>query len=190
LGVTTDYLLGAGSSPVSMLDHSAFPYRTDEEFRSVMGAFVAEGLERSEGILAVTTARNIELLRDYLGADSTAVEFADAGAWYSTPTAALAAYRSFTEAALAGDAEWVRIVAEPVWAERSSDEAQRWHRYESLCNLVFSASPMSLTCPYDERSLAPEIVTDAQHTHPYTRHGPESSPNLDYTEPEHFAFQP
>jgi transcriptional regulator with XRE-family HTH domain len=190
LRVSIDYLVDGSRSPPTMLDHSAFPYRTEDQFRNTMGSFLAEGVERSEAVLAVTTLANIELLREHLGGDARSVEFIDASGFYSTPIAALEAYRSFCDAKLEGGAAWVRVVGEPVWAGRSDVEVRIWTRYESLFNLVFAASPVTIVCPYDERSVAPEIVTQAHLTHPHMVGDREISQSADYADPPRFALAP
>jgi hypothetical protein len=189
LGVSIDYLLDGGQSPAAMLDHSAFPYRSEDQFQSTMGSFLAEGVERSEAVLAVTTEPNIELLREHLGADARSVEFIDSSSIYSMPIAALAAFKAFTEDNLALGAPWVRILGEPMWADRSEVEVRLWTRYESLFNLVFAASPLTVCCPYDERSVAPEILTQARLTHAHTIGGTGSSQNPDYADPGTFALE-
>jgi transcriptional regulator with XRE-family HTH domain len=190
LGVSIDYLVDGGQSPPTMLDHSAFPYRSEDQFQRTMGSFVAEGVERSEAVLAVTTGSNIELLRDHLGAEARSVEFLDSASFYSTPIAALAALRAFAEDKLGRGAPWVRILGEPVWADRSEVEVRLWTRYESLINLVLAALPLTVSCPYDERSVAPEILTQAHLTHPHMIGGTRSSQNPDYADPGAFALEP
>jgi transcriptional regulator with XRE-family HTH domain len=189
LGVSIDYLVGASTSSPTMLDHSAFLYRSDDQFRTTIGSFLAEGIERSEALLAVTTSPNIELLHEQLGKDARSVEFIDASSFYSTPIAALEAYRAFAEAKRERGAAWVRVVGEPVWTGRSAGDVRLWTRYESLFNLVFAASPLTVLCPYDERSVSPEIVRQAQFTHPHTvdERGLSNSP--DYADPRRFALE-
>jgi hypothetical protein len=190
LGVSIDYLVGASMSRATMLNHSAFPYHTDDQFQTTMGPFLAEGVERSEAILAVTTLPNIELLREHLGDDVHHVEFVDSSSFLSTPIAALKAFRAFSEAKLEHGAPWVRILGEPRWAERTDAEVRVWTRFESLFNLVFAASPMTAVCPYDERSVAPEILRQAHLTHPHTLGDTGISPSPDYTDPGLFALEP
>jgi hypothetical protein len=188
--VSIDYLVDGSQSPPTMLDHSAFPYRTEDQFRNTMGLFLAEGVERSEAILAVTTGRNIELLREHLGKDARSVEFIDASDFYSTPTAVLDAYRAFSKAKLERGATWVRILGEPRWGGRSDTDVRIWTRYESLFNLVFAASPMTVSCPYDEGSVAPEILRQAHLTHPSTLGEQGISQNSEYTDPGQFTLAP
>lgn len=189
LGVSIDYLVGGTLTGPTMLEHSLFPYSTEDQFRTTMGSFLADGFERSEATLAVTTGPNIELLREHLGRDARSVAFLDASGFYTTPIAALEAYRAFFEAAIERGAPWVRVIGEPVWAGRSDAEVRAWTRYESLFNLVFSASPMTVVCPYDERSVTPEIVRDAHLTHPNAVGGSGVSRSPDYTDPAGIALE-
>ena len=190
LGVSIDYLVEGKLSRPTMLEHSVFPYRTDDQFGTIMGSFLADGVERSEATLAVTTGPNVELLREHLGREARSVEFVDASGFYSTPIAALEAYRAFFKAALERGAPWVRVVGEPMWAGRSDGEVRVWTRYESLFNLVFAGSPLTVVCPYDERSVAPEIVRHAHLTHPNTVGDQGLSQSPPYTDPARFALEP
>jgi transcriptional regulator with XRE-family HTH domain len=189
LGVSIDYLVRGAPLRSTMLEHSAFPYRTNDQFLTTIGAVLTEGIERSEALLAVTADANIELLREHLGKDARRVEFVDASGWYSTPVAALEACRAFIDAKLMRGAPWVRIVGEPVWAGRSDAEVRLWTRYESILNLVFSAYPLTILCPYDERSCAAEIVSQAHLTHPHTIGDGGTSNSPDYADPGRFALE-
>ena len=190
LGVSIDYLVDGGSSPRRMLAHAAFPYRSDEQFTTVIGAFLADGIERSETPLAVTTGAHIELLREQLGNDARKVEFIDSSTFLTSPSAALEGFKDFYEATVQRGAAWVRIVGEPRWAERSPAEVRLWARFESLFNLVFANSALTAVCAYDERSVAAEIVREAHLTHPYTFGDRRFSENPEYVDPSSFALAP
>jgi transcriptional regulator with XRE-family HTH domain len=190
LGLSIDYLVDGTLAGPTMLEHSAFCYHTDDQFRTVLAPFLAEGIERSEAVVAVTTAANIKVLRKYLGKDARSVEFIDASGFYGTPSGTLEAYASLSDAKLKAGAPWVRVVGEPMWAGRTDMEVRLWTRYEALINLRFSASPLSFICPYDERSVDPEIVRHAHVTHPHVVDEEGTSHSADYADPGCFALEP
>jgi transcriptional regulator with XRE-family HTH domain len=189
LGVSVDYLLGRDGSGGSMLEHYALLYATPDEFVESAGPFVAEGIERSEATLAVTTARKIKLLRELLGADASEVTFVEARRWYTTPAASLAAYRAFIEQKLESGVGWIRILGEPVWSGRSASEVALWTRYESLLNLEFAGVPVTVVCPYDTSALRSQILEQARATHQHTRVHGEVAANPEYIEPSRFALE-
>ncbi len=187
LGVTIDYLV-SGESSAPMLSHQVLIYGDDDGFLDATAPFLSEGIERSEALLAVTTARNIGILKDQLGRSADQVQFADAEAWYSAPMSALNAYRAFLDGKLAQGAPWARIVGEPGWSGRSDAEIRVWNQYESLVNLAFGPSPATLLCTYDERSVNPAIVTTARLTHPWIVEGRETVDNPMYRDPGEFVL--
>jgi hypothetical protein len=188
LGVTADYLLGRDGSARSMLEHQALLYETQDDFVERAGAFLAEGVERFETTLAVTTAPKVKLLRKRLGPLASDVTFAPAGRWYTTPAGALAAYHKFVEQKLEAGSGWIRILGEPVWSGRSAAEVVLWTRYESLLNLEFAGLPMTVVCPYDASGLDPEILEQACVTHQHTRAHGEIACNPEYRAPGDFAL--
>jgi transcriptional regulator with XRE-family HTH domain len=189
LRVSIDYLVNGKPSCPTMLEHAFFPYRSDDQFRTTSASFLAAGLERSEATLVVTTERNIELLRERFGRDARRIEFLDASGFYTTPSAALEGYGAFLDLALERGAHWVRVVGEPIWTRKSDAEVRLWTRYESLFNLVFAASPLTAICPYDERSVHPEIVRHAHLTHPSAADDRGVSPSPDFTAPAQVALE-
>jgi transcriptional regulator with XRE-family HTH domain len=188
LGVSLDYLVRGASSRTPMLEHRALIYDSDEALLKTASGFLEEGLDRGEALLAVTDKAKIGLLRRQLGPAAKSIEFVDSARWYKSPGGALDGYREFCDNSLDGGAPWVRVVGEPVWEGRSDSEVEQWIRYESLLNLVFAASAVSILCPYDARALDPKIVRSAHVTHPHTagETGAVSSP--DYTEPGSFVL--
>ena len=181
LGLSADYVLkgGTGSSP--MLEHRALLYRDEAGFESVCGPFLADGVARSEAVMAVTTKANLDVLRSSLGKDAAKARFVESRAWYETPAATVAATRRFLDEAAAAGTPWVRILGEPLWAGRSDDEVHLWTQCEALINLTFAAAPATIMCPYDERTLDASIVRSAAATHP------QMMEDGDPTDNEHFA---
>lgn len=190
LGLTIDYLVNGKLVLTPMLEHYAYFYSEADTYRATMGAFLAAGLERSEAVIAVTTAGNVELLREYLGKDARSVKFVESKNWLTTPDAALEEFRSFSDGKLRGGAPWVRFVAEPIWQTRSEPEVRLWTRFESLVNVIFASSPVTFVCPYDERSTATDVVRDAHLTHPDIVHDAGISHSPDYRGPGRFALDP
>jgi hypothetical protein len=166
-----------------MLEHRALVYSADDEFLDVAAPFLSEGRDRSEALLVVLKARNIALLRERLGSDADAVEFVEAESWYTEPGPALAAYRAMVAAKVEAGAPWVRVVGELLLSGKADSEIARWTRYESLFNLLFASSPVTVFCLYDTRSLPAEIVKMALSTHPHTIGHAGVEPSSDYADP-------
>jgi len=189
LGVSIDYLLGRDDRGRSMLKHCTMLYATHEEFVENASQFIAEGLERSEATVAVTTAPKIRLIQKELGDKAAEVTYVEARRWYSTPMSALAGYRKFIDQSLELGSGWIRILGEPVWSGRSTSEVALWTRYESLLNLELAGAPITVLCPYDTSALDPRILEHAQATHPHTRTHSEIARNPRYVEPSRFALE-
>ena len=190
LRVSIDYLIGseaAMGSPV--FEHHVLAYDSDEDFLAAAVPFLAQGIERSEALLAVTTQANIELLRGSLDSRCEDVVFADSSDWYSSPIEAIRRYLTFVKERFESGAMWVRIVAEPVWAGRSDAEVIAWTRYESLLNLACASSPATILCPYDASVLAAAVVADAHRTHPRVASGTDVAANPAYWKPEDFLLE-
>jgi transcriptional regulator with XRE-family HTH domain len=189
LGVTIDYLISGRSPNRPMLEHYALLYDSDAGFVDTAAPFLAEASDRSQGALAVTTRGNINLLRERLGPAAGGVKFVESSGWYRSPVAALFSYQEFVDQMLGAGVPWIRIVGEPVWAGRSESDVRVWTRYESLINLVFSAAPVSLICPYDTRAVDGEIVRRARVTHPCTMHRDSVATSPDYADPSGFVLE-
>jgi transcriptional regulator with XRE-family HTH domain len=189
LGVSVDYLAG-GAATVSpkLLEHRVLFYRGDDEYLASTVPFLADGIRRGDAVLAVTTRRQIRLLRDALGADAARVEFVDSTKWYRTPAGALRDYRTFVQERFAAGAPWIRIIGEPVWAGRSRAEIAEWTRYESMINLALASSPATIMCPYDARSVPDAVLARARETHPEAAVAGDATANPAYRAPEDFLL--
>lgn len=166
--------------------HRVLFYTGAEEFLATSVPFLHAGLAGDDALLVVTGETNTALLRDALGADAARVDFVDAVDWYRVPTRTLAAYADYVDAR---PGRRVRIIGEPVWHDRSGTEIREWTRYESLCNAVFSGSPVSCLCPYDVSALGHEILANALRTHPEQAIDTAGVPNRLYTDPVDLALE-
>jgi transcriptional regulator with XRE-family HTH domain len=191
LGVSVDYLIGTTATLTPHLfEHRLLTYGSDEDYLEAAIPYIAEGLERSECLLVVTTPAQTALVRDALDVRSEHVEFADSAEWYSSLSQALNRYRAFVKQKFEAGAAWIRVVGDPVWAARSPAEITAWFRYESLVNLAFAAAPATILCPYDNRTVPAEVIADARRTHPDVTHSGGALEVPTYQEPEDFLLQP
>lgn len=165
----------------SGLSHQALVYSSEDEFLAATVPFVLEGLERGERVLAVTSIGNVAILQRALGTDADVVDFADAVEWYIDPATTLRTYQQYVDAHRAGGR--VRVIGEPVWGGLGGERVQAWTRYESLLNVAFAISPVSIMCPYDASALSPAIVHAAHCTHPEICTAGTVSPSSDYVQP-------
>ena len=182
LGVTIDYLVAGGGRAVPMLAHRALLYASEPEFLEVAVPFLAEGTERGEAVLAVTSDANISLLTRRLGDGAKEVEFRECSSWYRTPAQAFLGYRAFLDSRLEAGAPWVRILGEPPWSSSCPEQLRTWMRYEALLTLVFAPRPVNVTCPYDVRGLDEALITHARAIHPHDGELGGSQDGWDYTD--------
>jgi anti-sigma regulatory factor (Ser/Thr protein kinase) len=145
--------------PHAGLDHRALVHAGLEGFAAGAGAFVREGLEREEAVCVVVGAAAGAALRDALGADARAVEFADAQAWYASPVRAIAALT----ARFAGDRP-LRSVGEVPVTGFGDRHAREWYRYEAIVEHAFGERRGALLCAYDAR-LPEEVLAGVRATH-------------------------
>jgi MEDS: MEthanogen/methylotroph, DcmR Sensory domain len=172
--------------------HWACVYDDDQQFLQTTVPFLAEGLAAGEAVLAVTTPANLELISAALGAPGGDVDYAESAFFGRRPPQRVAAFYRYWTTHVAvregtGAGSRVRILAEPVWAGRSSREIAAWTRMESALNVVLAPTSISMICPYDVRTLGPDIVSDALRTHPAQIAGSRLSPSADFTDPAEFA---
>jgi hypothetical protein len=171
-------------------EHWACIYDSDQQFLDTAAPFLADGLALGEPVFAVTTPANLELLNAALGARSGDVDYADSAFFGRRPPQRVAAFyrywKTHTNARDDGSGR-VRILAEPVWAGRSARQIAAWTRMEAVLNVALAPTSISMICPYDARTLGPDIVSSALHTHPVLVTGTQPSPSPDYTDPATFV---
>jgi len=81
----------------------------------------------------------------------------------------------------------VRIIGEPIWAARSAVEYPACAQHEALINLAFTGRDGTILCPYDADALAPDVLADAEVTHPVLIDGTGRRPSPAYDPPELIA---
>ena len=189
LGVTIEYLVGAGAELPRMFGHQAFSYVTDEELVETVREFVKEGLDRGEGILVALPKDHPQVVEKGLGTGAKKIEMIDSTGFYETPTRALSVFREFVEKQVVAGAPWARIVAQPPWAGRSREEKRVLMMVEALLDLTFSPLPATVLCPYDERVVDEKIIEGARRVHPHIRAGHEIVQNEAFENPLDVALE-
>jgi len=145
--------------------HGAFFYGGDAEFVDGVGRFLQAGLDAGDPMLVVVAAEKIGWLRDHLGADAGAVQFADMAEVGRNPGRIIGYWYDFMNEHGAGHTP--RGVGEPVFPSRSAAELAECNQHEALLNTAFDGGlPWWLLCPYDTTALAPEVLDDARRNHP------------------------
>jgi anti-sigma regulatory factor (Ser/Thr protein kinase) len=174
--------LGASRGP---LIHQALRYGSDEELLSCIEPFAREGIEAGQKVIAITTPRNMGLLREALGARAGEVEAVDGATWYAAPMRTLAANHRFVEEHRRCGR--VRLIGEIPWPLDRRAEVRGWMRYESVVNAALATGPASAICLYDLRALPASILAEAARTHPQIMSGGASQPSPAYAEPGEFC---
>jgi anti-sigma regulatory factor (Ser/Thr protein kinase) len=146
--------------------HEALLYSGEVDFLAGVLPFIRDGVAADEPVLVVVGAARIGLLRSALGATADRVAFADMAEVGANPARIIPAWRDF----VAGNdvaSRGARGIGEPIWAGRSPAELVECQRHETLLNLAFAGGPAwRLLCPYDVGGLAPEVLEEAERSHP------------------------
>lgn len=146
--------------------HEAFLYDGDRGFVEGVAPFILEAIASAEPVLVMVSGEKIALLEEALGADAARVKCFDMTRVGKNPARIIPRWRSFVNEHASGVR--MRGVGEPVWASRTQDELTECQRHEALLNIAFDpASPMWLVCPYDTRTLRPDVIAQAERSHPF-----------------------
>ncbi|NUW42486.1 anti-sigma factor RsbA family regulatory protein [Nonomuraea rhodomycinica] len=178
--------------------HPALFYRGDREYLDATTAFIRAGLAAGEPVAVAVPAANLRLIEGALGADAARVQLLNMEEAGRNPGRIIpAVLRSFADRHPGGH---VRIIGEPIWAGRSPTEYPACAQHEALINLAFTGRHVTILCPYDADRLDPEVLREAELTHPllqdakgertsdvYDPHHVVRAHNLPFPEPSGFA---
>lgn len=162
--------------------HRALLYTGEREFRAAVGTFIREGLARGEQILAAVPAGPLAWIRAELGADHTAVEFADSAGIYRRQVEATRVLVDWLRRH-ASDGQRARIVAEQALAGRAPAEITDYLRMEAAANVVYAGFPVSILCPYNDAELPGDVLAGVCRTHPELILGDRVRPSESFGDP-------
>lgn len=100
--------------------------------------------------------RHLDGLRDHLS-------FADLRDLGRNPGRIIPEVRRFADAHAGRP---LAFVGEPIWPGRTPAETRAATSHEALLNVAFAGRPGAILCPYDAAGFAPEVLADAEVTHP------------------------
>jgi anti-sigma regulatory factor (Ser/Thr protein kinase) len=161
-----------------VLRHEALFYGDPVEFLAGVGAFLDQGLEAGEPVMAAVPGPRLELLRERYG---EAVRYVDMTRLGRNPSRIIPAVREWLEGR--GNRA-ARFVGEPIWPGRSACEAAEGLRHEALLNLAFADDDVAILCPYDSSALDADVVGDAELTHPLLVCRGHTSGSARYADPK------
>jgi anti-sigma regulatory factor (Ser/Thr protein kinase) len=123
--------------------------------------------------MVAIAAEKIERLRSRLGEDAEPVVFADMAELGANPARIIPAWQAFVDT---NAGRPMRGIGEPIWADRSPTELVECQCHEALLNVAFAAaSDFHLMCPYDTAQLAPDVIAEAEASHPFVAGAPSAA---------------
>jgi anti-sigma regulatory factor (Ser/Thr protein kinase) len=142
--------------------HLALIYHGVDEFVARVGGYVRAGLALEEPVLVLASREKVQKVRDELGAEATAVEFADAETGYHPQLRATYECLDYIQRQ---EGRRSRVVAEQTLSRRSPMEVSDYLRMESAANVVYQPYPVEILCPYDASTLRSELIEACRRTH-------------------------
>jgi anti-sigma regulatory factor (Ser/Thr protein kinase) len=123
--------------------------------------FVGEGLAAGEPGLVIVPDRRLDAVRGGLGTAAERVRFENMAELGLNPARIIPALLEWVE----GHRSAVRIVTEPVWAERSDAELVEVLRHEALVDAALAVTAAKLLCVYDREVTPSCAVAGLERSH-------------------------
>jgi anti-sigma regulatory factor (Ser/Thr protein kinase) len=144
--------------------HEALIYRDNASYLDGTMPFIYRALAADEPVMVAVPQSNVDLLRERLGAFCDGVRFHDMAAAGRNPGRIIPWVLTKFIEEHAGRP--VRIIGEPIWAGRTSEEYSVCAQHEAMINMVCDGRDATILCPYDANALASDVIADAEQTHP------------------------
>ena len=163
------------------LVHDAFFYTDASSYRAGLLDFIRTGLANDEPVLVAVPQPGLGLVRSALTPEEEPqVRTADMSVAGRNPGRIIGSVLSAFVREHAG--RRVRIIGEPIWAGRSTDEYPACAEHEALINVALGSAPAYIFCPYDVTHLDRSVLIDATRTHPTLAAGNERWNSPGYTD--------
>jgi hypothetical protein len=147
--------------------HEAFLWQTRADFTGALVPFVEDGLAAGEPVMVALTPEHTRWLHEDL--DECAVRrvaFVDMAELGRNPARIIPAWREFVSTQ-AERGQPARGIGEPIWPGRHAEELLECQLHEALLNVAIEpATPLWLICPYDAKTLNPDVLEEAHRSHP------------------------
>lgn len=144
--------------------HEAFFYRTQQEYRDYLLAFISDAVQADQAVLVAVPAPKLAVLVEGLDGLAANVVMTDMSTAGRNPSRILGEVLSTLVDK--HRAKPVRMISEHMWPSRSELEYPACVEHEALLNRAFTARDVRVVCPYDVSQLDPEVIADAHRTHP------------------------
>lgn len=145
-------------------NHLALFYGNPAEYLDGVMRFVSAALDAGEPVAIAVPAAGERLLRRRMNGASSRVEMIDMAEVGRNPARII----PVVEGLLAKHrGRRLHFVGEPIWSGRSPEEIREAIKHEALINVTWPAAPILVLCPYDAGSLDPQVLADAERTHPH-----------------------
>jgi anti-sigma regulatory factor (Ser/Thr protein kinase) len=165
--------------------HEALLYEDTDEYLAGTVPFITAGLERGEPVAVAVPGPRLEQIRSALGRAAEQVVLRDMSQAGRNPgriiPGVLLAFASLYPT------KRVRIIGEPIFPGRTSDEYPACAQHEALINPAFAGRDATILCPYDISALDPIWLDDALCTHPVVVTPTRRWESLRYGDPVEFA---
>jgi anti-sigma regulatory factor (Ser/Thr protein kinase) len=144
-------------------EHYALLYSNADEYLAGTSDFLLEGDAAGEPLMVAIPGAKIAPLREALNGAADRVRFVKMNELGRNPGRIIPEVRDWVSRQ---DGRRCRFIGEPIWAERTEQEAIEATRHEALINLAFAESAAAILCPYDTCRLSATVLSDATRTHP------------------------
>jgi anti-sigma regulatory factor (Ser/Thr protein kinase) len=147
-------------------EHEALFYRGDSDFLAGLLPFVRDGLNSGEAVVVAEPRGRLDMLREALDDDASAVEFLDMADIGANPGRIIGVWAAALDRHTRAG-RTLRGVGEPAFPGRRTAELVECRLHEMLLNHAFDGgSGWRLLCPYDQEHLTRGVLQAALHTHP------------------------